>query len=147
MSDLWLISINNTAVFQLLLGSACTASRSSQFLTLQSQWVGWMWARGWEGTRWGQLTQVGQSIQDPRTQNSSLSQFISPGWIGILAPASYWAVKCCKKTVWTNRVFLSCKHKPVKTGKKTVPKPENSSFLKKKYFFVFHKHFKNPVYS
>lgn len=94
-------------MFQLLLGSACTVFRFSQFLTLQSQWVDWVWARGWVGIQWGQLTQVGQSTQDPRTQNSSLAQFISPGWIDILAPPSYWAVKCCKKAVWTNRVFFS----------------------------------------
>lgn len=52
-------STDNTAVFWLLLSCACTVSRPPLFPTTPPQ-AGWRWARGWDRTQLGQLTQSDQ---------------------------------------------------------------------------------------
>ena len=54
-------TVDNTGVFQLLLGSAYTEPRHFLLLTPPHQRVGWGCTRGWEGTQPGQLTPTDQS--------------------------------------------------------------------------------------
>jgi len=52
--------VGSTGIFELLLSSAYTASKSVLLLTLLCQRVDWRCARSWEGTQLGQLTPADQ---------------------------------------------------------------------------------------